>query len=275
MAARRRSDRSVPLIERTQRQAAIAIGPPQVPESCAFPIAAPQPDDDGCIHAKFFGGGSGAKVDLFMQWLAAVKGSTQWVNVHLVEPVASLVCWLANEKTNACFPLAQATKDFYRCRAPTALQLDTVQALWHAFLRDVDGWHAWEYVGRITRAIPDKELLDQWRKIIAQGYPRIAQFHAEVRAAFYKAISTREGAYLKFEGAKHQAFVDGMLHDYQEILSGVVALAVNEQLPGAVIARFDNWIIAEREPKRTLSPASLSEEVAKVFPGSHIQLEVT
>jgi hypothetical protein len=66
-----------------------------------------------------------------------------------------------------------------------------------------------------------------------------------------------------------------MLHDYQEILSGVVALAVNEQLPGAVIARFDNWIIAEHKHERTLSPASLSAEVARVFPGSHIQLEVT
>jgi hypothetical protein len=230
--------------------------------------------DDDRVHSKFFCHGSGRKVLLFKQWLQAVKDSTHWLNVRLVEPVAFLVCWLANEK-RLNFPALEIAKEFFGCRAPTALQLDTVLALWNGFLRDYSGWHLWEFVGRATRTIPDERLLTHWQKLLARSYPGISQFHADLRAAFCKQVSTREGVYQKFEPAKHREYFDAVLQEFSSILSAVTALAVEDQLPGAVIARFDNWIIAEREPKRTLSPASLSGEIAKVFPGGYIQLEVT
>jgi hypothetical protein len=221
---------------------------------------------DGRLRSRFLCGGRGRKIDLFRDWFSVLEGPL--TNVALVQPLFSLMAWLANERV-APPSLLELGRDFFNVRAPSEAQVKTTAAVLDAFLLDYDGWRGWERIGRKTRASIHVERLTAWRTELARRFLSITDFHAEVRAAHYSDAGFGSEAHRQFEPARHRAAIDRMIRDRFDVLSAALALAMEACFPGAVLARFENSILCKGAPKQR---AEISAKLAAVFPGGTFQL---
>ena len=78
---------------------------------------------------------------------------------------------------------------------------------------------------------------------------------------------------LLFDWRAHRSFIDRSIQKLTNQLSGLLALALEETLPGACVARFQNWLLCEAVEKkarnfpRNFLPEFVQDELEAAFPG--------
>jgi len=214
------------------------------------------------MRSKFFCGGKGRKVELFNDWLKVVRQPL--VSVTIADPLTACFGWLLKERLSPPVP-----HDFFSERLPSPHRKRYTEALWHGFLLGYDDLELWQYIGRATRWPPDMPSLTQQRMALTQRYPGVANFHQTVSAYFYR--NAGENAF-KFEADRYRSFIDSAVQKMLKAVSGLVALAIEETLPGCLVARFQNRSLIEKKP-----PKDLHEKIEKLiaaFPGAAFQVEI-
>lgn len=226
---------------------------------------------DGRLRSHFFCGAKGRKVELFKQWLAVVQGSL--VSVTLRDALWHVVSWLAGEKSESPEPVELA-RDFFGVRSPSLPQVRLTQALLEGFLLDYTGWPLWEQVGRATRSMPEEGRLSAWRAALARRYGRVTDFHAAVRATFYRDVGYGFERHNEFESVRHRAFLDATVQALLAQASALLALGIEEIFAGSVIAWFQGSVLLEGEHKPKDKSVSIGRQLAAAFPGFTFELEV-
>jgi hypothetical protein len=215
-------------------------------------------------HSQFFArGATGRKVALFKDWVSLLPRSI--VSVAIVDPITAVFGWLLRTKLVAPKP-----HDFFVERLATPHQRKYVEALWSGFLLGLSGWYLWEHVGRRTRQTPDAALLEEQFHRLNREYPAVRNFHAEVLPFFYKTI----GDHMEFQRVQFRRYIDAWLRETLDAVSGIVALATQEAMPGKLVARFQTWFLLEGEPPPRLHHKILAA-LGTAFPGSVFTLEIS
>jgi hypothetical protein len=226
--------------------------------------------EDGRAYSPLLRGGSGEKVDLFRQWLTVLKG--KHVSVTLTQPLWHIVSWLANER--AALPsLTQLARDWFNLRAPSKEQVQIASAVLDGFLLDYEGWHLWEYVGRVTRASQNDERLRTWRSQLSKRFTAITSFHAELRSAFHRTVGFGIEAHLELDAPRWRGFLDSTVQRLNRQASALLALGTEETFPGAAVARFQGSVLVEDKHKLKDKRVQIGLPLAKAFPASSFQLE--
>jgi hypothetical protein len=229
---------------------------------------------DGRLRSRWLCGGRGAKVARLTDWLTRVARDSL-TSVKLVEPLWSLVSWLADERAPAP-AAADLAKDFFSCRAPAREQIAIAQSVLDAFLLDFDAWRSWEYIGRRSRSSIEKSRLDAWRMALSKRFARIDQWHASVRAAFVREVDMGDAAprEQKFESAQSRAFIDRTVQSLLALTSKLLALGVAEVAHDAIVARFESGVLLEAKHKQPADKrATISRQLLAAFPASSFELE--
>jgi len=225
---------------------------------------------DGRLRNFFFAGGKGEKGDYFRDWLSVLDGPH--FTVAVVDPLGLVFAWLCGEKTALPKP-AELTNKWLGVRVPSTKDIWLVQAVWHGFLLGYSSWALWDYVGRAIRKATDVELLETWRKELAKRYPAITAFHDVLSGYFCKDVQSGKGAYRQFDDTGYRAFIDHAARKLSRCLSALMALALEEVLPGTIVARFSGWVLCEVNsekaknfPKNFL-PEFVMDRLEAAFPG--------
>lgn len=232
-------------------------------------------------RARSYSLAGGAKAEFFTDWLSALDGAH--FTVKLNDPLWHIMAWLAGETTSPPTTLAQ---DFFRVRVPDREQLTVADATWRGFLLGHDGWSLWNVVGRGARKATHVELLETWGNELARRYRAIQAFHDETRTAFNRPVSGPSYCQvLRFDAAAHRGFLDKAVQTLMSQLSGLLALKLEEMLPGTVVGRFQScWLLCEvnsaraRNYPRDYVDPLIGEWLEEVFPGVrffHEQFTVT
>jgi hypothetical protein len=201
-----------------------------------------QLSSDGRIRNSLFAGGDGAKVGYFNDWLGVLEGPH--FAVTLVDSLGHLIAWLASEGTPPPQP-AELANQWFSVRAPSPGQLKLCEALWHGFILGYKSWSLWDFVGRRTRQQLGLTLLEQWRMELSRRYPAITAFHGELTSAFLRPVSSAGYGHYQFDEAAYRTCIGQIVQRLSNRLSGLTALALDEILPGAIVARFENWLLCE------------------------------
>lgn len=228
---------------------------------------------NGRVYHKFFASGaSGNKVKMFWQWVPVLKGTHY--RVKITNPLWSVVSWLADETELPPDILATA-QHWFGLRVPSAEQITLTQAVLDGFALGLDGWHLWEFVGRIIRRLPDRYAVGEWRKELRR-YRNINGWYRELMPFFRRAVTNRFGGCYQFEPTRHRAFVTRTLAQLRDSVSAVVAMTIEENSPAdaaPVVARFRDWILCSGKPKAQLGER-IDERLNAVFVGSNFKAKV-
>ena len=225
---------------------------------------------DGRLRSHLFCGGRGPKVAWFADWLEAMPATL--VSIRLLDPLWGVLSWLCEGKA----PAPDLAREWFpEVRSPSLHQRTLAQAVWHGFLLGYDSWDLWQYVGRLTRTVPDQVLLSRWRNELSKRYPMIALFHKDVARFFFKPVGFGAEAHHEFEPARYRAFVDHAMQTFLDQVSGVVGLAIEEMHPGGLVARFQDWLLCETKKPDPLLHEKISQQLATAFPKGMFQIEVT
>ena len=200
---------------------------------------------DGRLRSRLFAGGHGAKVSLFQDWLSVLEG--HHFRVMIVQPLWHIVAWLSKEQTRRVEP-ADLARHWFGVRAPSRAQVALCAAAFDGFLLGYREWDLWNYVGRCTRQVPQPTQLKAWQNELIRSYRLIADFHATITEAFYYPVGDAHGAAFKFDAITHRAFVGRRLRFFNNCLTALIALALDEMHSGAV-ARFADFVLCEGKPK--------------------------
>jgi hypothetical protein len=228
-------------------------------------------DNNDRVRSRFFCGGSGRKVALLSELLAVLKQPLTVVRLPTL--TWHVVAWLAGEHAQPPVVLDLA-RDFFNVRAPDAEQLRFMQAALEGFVRAYDGWALWQFVGRQTRSVtPIAEQLTDLRRALARRYPRIAQFHNELKNAFYRSVGQSAiDAHQQFDAAAYRSFVDTTIHNLSTVVSAIAALTIDEKVP--VVARFDDLLIFEGKAQNFLQ-SRLESELATAFAQANFETSIS
>jgi hypothetical protein len=227
--------------------------------------------DDNRLHSNFFCGGNPRKVPLFRDWLKTLPAPLLSVSVR--EPLWHLVAWLSGERAPAPSQ-SDLAREFFGVRSPDANQLRFCDALMQGFALGLDSWNLWQYCGRLTRKAWDIDELTRWRQTLAKRFPRIANFHNEILAFFYRDVGTREGAHRQLDDKAHRLFIDEIVHDRLQQISFLVALAVEDALPGSLVARFQSWFLIEGAKQPKTLGEKITEALRTAFPGARFTVTI-
>jgi len=225
-------------------------------------------EDDGRVYHEFFARGSGDKARYFEAWLPAREGAHY--RVLITNALPALVFWLAGENTPPPCPhdLAQ---QFFGVRVPQPPQITFARVLLEGWLLNHKGWQLWQHVGRATRNIPDKTLLEHYAEQLRERFRKVAMWHRQLAASFVRPV-TDHG---EFEPVRHREFVNTTLAQLRDCIAALVALTVEENSPrdaAPVVARFRDFVLCRGKPK----PHLLERIMAKLeatFPNSNFKLE--
>jgi hypothetical protein len=148
-----------------------------------------------------------------------------------------------------------------------------------AFLLDYRDWDLWNYVGSKTRKISREDWLSKWRKFLAKCFPAIADFHEEVRAAFWRNAGGGQLAGMRaFETKAHRAFVDEIVQHLLHCASALLAIAIEETAPSTLVARFQDRALCEVKESKLEANSnlrdSISEKLASAFAGASIDVQI-
>jgi hypothetical protein len=228
-------------------------------------------ETDGRLHSQLFCGGRGPRVAFFASWLKAIPAPL--VSVKLLDPLWGVLSWLCQDELAG--PENLAREWFPEVRLPSPDQTRLIQGVWHGFLLGYDGWDLWQYVGRLTRTVPDQLALSRWRKELVKRHPMIATFHRDIGAFFNKPVGFGVQAHYEFEGDRYRAFIDGTFDRFLNQVSGVVACEIEEVFGGRLVARFQDWLLFEAAEPEPLLHDKISEALAAAFPNGAFQIEVS
>jgi hypothetical protein len=229
-----------------------------------------QISDDGKIHHKTFS--SGKPAGAFTDWLSVLEQPC--IAVTLLDPIGDVMTWLANEQTPAPRPLEYA-KELFGIRAPSAGQIKVAAAVWRSFILGYTSpWDIFDFVGRQTRIRTETITLETWRNDLRRQYPRIAQFHNELRNYFFKPLG---GNQYQFDGGAHRQFLNDNIRKLSNRLSAITAMAIEAALPESVVARFSDSILAvttDRVKHKAKLDAYIYQKLQAAFPRSDVQLRI-
>jgi hypothetical protein len=224
--------------------------------------------DDNRLHSVFFADGNPRKVLLFRDWIQTLRGPL--VSVAVRQPLFTLMSWMAQEKEPAPGP-GELAREFFDVRAPAKEQLRFTEALLEGFCQGLDSWDLWQFVGRLTHKAPDLGLLEDWRRVLAQRFPGIAEFHHDIACCFYRPVGSGG---LELDHKRHRLFIDGLVHDHLQQISFVIALAVDDALPGSLVARFQSWFLCETAKPPQALHDKIDEALKIAFPDSTFTVEM-
>jgi hypothetical protein len=207
--------------------------------------------DDGRVRSRFFCGGSGRKLVLLNDWVKAPHV------ISLERQNRGVLFWLARESVPPP-DIIELTREFYRVRAPTAEQAAFVRASLEGYCHGLSEWRLWEFVGRETQQPPDQFLLKQLHEQLKNRFKRVQIFQHELKQCFLR----REGDHYKLDSRSYHQFLDATIAQVRDAVSAVAALAAEQDSPGIVMARFQNALWLEHEPK---SAKTISEALNKAF----------
>jgi hypothetical protein len=225
-------------------------------------------EDDGRVHHPFFARGSGDKARLFAPWLPALQGAHYRINVTNALP--ALVFWLAGEYTPPPEPhdLAQ---EFFGVRVPSPEQITFAGAVLDGWLLNYKDWQLWQHVGRATRNIPDKTLLERHAEELRERFRKVAVWHRQLAASFLRPVTDHS----EFQPARHREFLDATLAQLRDCVSALAALTVEENSPPdatPVVARFQDSVLCSGKPKSQLAERIVAK-LQGAFAGANFKLE--
>ena len=236
-------------------------------ESLAFGQSMlPWMEADGRAYQEFFIRGSGDKANYFEAWLPALKGAHY--RVKITNALPAIVFWLAGE-TNVPPNPVDLARDWAGVRLPTQEQICFAQAVLQGWLLGLKDWQLWNFVGRMTRKPPDRVLLESRREELQHAFPRIGVFHHQLGSLFYRPVTDHR----EFEGGKHRMFIDTAVGNLSNVVSAVVGLTIESASKGALLARFDDWLLLEGKPPKFLQ-SRIESDLATVFPGARFEIVV-
>jgi hypothetical protein len=207
--------------------------------------------DDGRVRSRFLCGGSGERSRFLQDWLSIPHVIT------LEKQSRAVLFWLMHV-SGPSPDLHELAREFYRVRCPLNEQLSFITALFEGFLRGHEGWSLWQHVGRHTRRPPDQFVVNRWHEELKRRFPAVRQFHHDLANCFMR----QHGSHYQLDGKGYRNFVDHTVEALRNTMSAVVALAVEEQSPGIILARFQNASSLEHEPK---SPVKIADKLNAVF----------
>ena len=225
--------------------------------------------DDHVYNNLFARGSSAEKVRLFEAWLSALKGAHYRVNI--LNSLQAIVFWLAGENSVPPEPHDLA-RDCFAVRLPSQQQITFAAALFEGWLLAHKDWALWQHVGRVTRTLPDKALLERGRLKLRKRFRSIDVFHEQLAAQFYK----RTGDHSEFEPVRHRTFFATMLARLRSCVSQIAALATEENSPAnraPVVARFRDQLLCVGKPKPQLSER-IAAALSGTFPRSAFKIEI-
>jgi hypothetical protein len=187
-----------------------------------------------------------------------------------------VLAWLCQETERLPEAREQASEWFSR-RSPEPEQIKLAEAVQLGFLLDYREWDLWGFIGRRTRQGIDERRLEEWRKELCKRFPAIADFQKTLRTFFWKSVGSGNvyQAHQEFDSTRHRAYLDRELGRLLDCASVVVANALEQMLPDAVLARFQDWLLCKgNKPKSQPTSEKLERKLAAAFPGSRFQLSV-
>jgi hypothetical protein len=224
----------------------------------------------GRATSPMFRGGK-RNVNLFIDWLPAVEG--ELVQVKLSRPLWSIMAWLANEKGNPPDSSLLA-REFWNVRAPSPAQELIAAATVEGFLLGLDDWMLWDYVGKSTRTAVSETRLAGWHKILAKRYRAISEFHRAVNAAHMQTRGYGFEAHFRPDRAAARAFIDRTTQQLLDVASALLALGIEENFAGAVIARFQGALLVDAKHELKDKRVHLSLPLAKAFPHASFDVQL-
>jgi hypothetical protein len=226
-------------------------------------------DDDGRVHHNFFARGSSDKARLFDAWLAALKGAHY--RVKITNALPAVVFWLSRETSEP--PEARdLAKDWFGVRLPSQQQITFARALLEGWLLNHKDWMLWEFVGRATRTLPDKALLEHCSEQLRERFRSIDVFHRRVASSFFRPVTVHS----VFEPTRHRAFVNATLDQLLNCVSDVCALTIEENSPrdaACVVAKFRDSVLSSGKAKPQLVER-IGAKLKATFPSSTLKLEI-
>jgi hypothetical protein len=228
---------------------------------------------DGRVHSYTFCGGNRTKADYFADWLSVLAGPH--VRITLRHPLWHILAWLTHETTPLLEPTALAN-EWFAVRSPSRQQKRLCAAVLEGFLLDFREWALWQRVGRVTRQVNEYRDLEAWRGDLAKRYPAISGFHAVIRDYFWREVGGNAwDSHRAFDEAGYRAFIDGTVRKLSNRLSGVVALAIDQLLPHAIVARFQEWLVCDGDKAQEALPVEpIAQKLAAAFVGQSFNINV-
>jgi len=207
-------------------------------------------------------------VPLFADWLSALQGAHY--KVAIGDPLFSVLAWLSGDRTPVPDPLDLA-RYWSNARVPSEKQIQLAKSIWSGFLLDYRSWDLWNYVGRHSRQAIDMRCLEAWRAELGKRFPRIARFHEEMRARFWKSAGAD---YYQFDERAYFLFVDEQIDTFLTQVSALAAQAVEQTAKGACVGRFQDWLLCEGNKHKAVLPERVTEKLEAAFSGStfHVTL---
>jgi hypothetical protein len=120
--------------------------------------------------------------------------------------------------------------------------------------------------------VQDQGRLSAWRAQLARRYLAITDFHACLRAAFFKDVGYGFESHRELDAKAYRAFLDQLTQSLLDQAAAVCALAIEASFSGSVIARFQRQFLCEGKPEQR---AEIAAHLAAAFPGSNCQLEIS
>ena len=227
---------------------------------------------DGRVRAYTFAGSGRPKAGYFADWLSVLDGPH--FKVVIAQPLWHLLAWLTHETT----PLEPATlaREWFGVRSPSREQERLCAAVLEAFLLDFREWALWQHVGRITRQANEYRDLEAWRGDLAKCYPAISDFHDVIRTYFWREVGGNVyDARHEFDEAGYRQFIDRNVRTLSNRLSGLTALTIEELLPNACVARFQDSIVCKgNKPKAVPTAEKIERKLLAAFPSARFNIGI-
>jgi hypothetical protein len=220
---------------------------------------------NGRVQSYLFTGGRGTKVGLFQDWLSVLQGPH--CRVVIGQPLFTALAWVCQEHAPLLEP-ADLARDWFAVRSPSRPQIDLCQAIFEGFLLGYNSWALWDYVvSRTRQQLFDQRCLETWRGELAKRYGAITQFHAVIESYYRKPVSSHDHGHFEFDSAAHRRYLDREIQKLLDYVSALAALALDEAMPDACVARFADWLLVQGKPN-ALATEKIADKLAAAFNGA-------
>jgi hypothetical protein len=116
----------------------------------------------------------------------------------------------------------------------------------------------------------DQARLSAFRTQLARRYLRVSDFHAQVRAAFFKDVGFGAESHHEFDSVRHRVFLERTIEKLLDTAAAVLACALKET-HSVLVSRFQGEVLVEGKVAK--QRAQISARLAAAFPRSAFELE--
>jgi hypothetical protein len=117
--------------------------------------------------------------------------------------------------------------------------------------------------------------LEAWRGDLAKHYPAISKFHNVIRNYFWREVGGNVyDAHREFDEAGYREWFDRNVRTLSSRLSGLTALTIDELLPNACVARFQDWLVCKGNKAKALSGEMIAQKLAAAFAGQSFNIRI-